>query len=67
MYPFSKDQGRLKRILRTLALYRLAFGQPRQAELVEYLLERNFTDEELKQITNNLMIDLSPVSYDGLE
>ena len=67
MYPFSKDQGRLERILRTLAIYRLAFGQPRQVELVEYLLERNFTDAELKQITDNLMIDLSPVSYDGLE
>ena len=63
MYPFSKDQGWLEHILRTLTVYRLAFGQPRQAELVDYLLEHNFTEEELQKITRNLMIDLSPISY----
>ena len=39
----------------TLAAYRLAFGQPRQEELVE-LLGKNFTEEELEQ----LRIDLRP-------
>ena len=38
-YPYSGDKGRLTKILKTLAIYRLAFGQPRQAELIEHLLE----------------------------
>jgi len=62
-YPYSRDQARLPKILKTLAVYRLAFGQPRQAELVEHLLGRNFKDDEMKQILDELMIDLSPISY----
>lgn len=61
MYPFSSDQAKLARILKTLAVYRLAFGQPRQAELVEHLLEHDFSDEEMKQILDNLMVNLSPI------
>ena len=60
LYPFSTDQARLTRLLKTLAVYRLAFGQPRQAELVEHLLNREFSPEEMKLILENLMIDLSP-------
>ena len=61
LYPFSSDQARLTKILKTLAVYRLAFGQPRQAELVEHLLERQFNPEEMKQILGSLMVDLSPI------
>ncbi len=61
LYPFSIDHNRLSHILRTLAIYRLAFGQPRQAELVEHLLERKLTDEEIKKVMEALMINLSPV------
>jgi len=46
----------------TLTLYRLTFGQPRQEELVETLF-KNTDPELLKQIRENLMIDLSPISY----
>lgn len=63
MYPFSRDQGKLDTILKTLALYRLAFGQPRQVELIEHLLAKDFTPEEIESIRKNLLIDLSPVSY----
>lgn len=63
LYPYSRDQGRLAKMLKTLAVYRLAFGQPRQAELVEHLLKREFKDEELKEILSKLMINLSPISY----
>ncbi|MGI9459239.1 MAG: helicase C-terminal domain-containing protein, partial [Pirellulales bacterium] len=31
-YPFSRDRAKLTSLLKTLALYRLAFGQPRQSE-----------------------------------
>ena len=63
LYPFSIDRSRLLHILRTLAIYRLAFGQPRQAELVDHLLGHNLTQEELRTIMDSLMIDLSPLRY----
>ncbi|MBN1566820.1 MAG: hypothetical protein JXA73_03170 [Acidobacteria bacterium] len=63
MYPFSRDQGKLGTILKTLALYRLAFGQPRQVELIEHLLAKDFTSEEIESIRQDLLIDLSPISY----
>jgi hypothetical protein len=61
-YPFSQDRAKLCSLLKTLALYRLAFGQPRQAELVEHLLT-NIPVDRIGEIRNKLMIDLSPISY----
>ena len=52
---FSRDAAALPRLRKTLAAYRLAFGQPRQEELVEFLGE-NLSGEELER----LRIDLSP-------
>jgi hypothetical protein len=63
LYPYSIDRGRLLHILKTLAIYRLAFGQPRQAELVDHLLDRNLTEEEQEKVKTALMIDLSPIRY----
>ena len=63
LYPFSKDRGRLEHILKTLAIYRLAFGQPRQAELVDHLLERDFSEEEIQAVMDTLMINLSPIRH----
>ena len=67
MYPFSRDQGKLSSILKTLAIYRLAFGQPRQVELIEHLLEKEFNSKEIGAIRKNLMIDLSPMNYSRSE
>ena len=53
--PFSREEAALPKLRKTLAAYRLAFGQPRQEELVEFLGD-NFSDEEL----GRLRIDLSP-------
>lgn len=61
-YPFSKDRAKLTSLLKTLALYRLAFGQPRQAELVEHLLT-NISEAKINEIREKLMIDLSPIRY----
>jgi len=61
MYPFSRDQAKLEQILRTLAVYRLAFGQPRQAELVEHVLKNNLSAEEEQRVRENLIINLSPI------
>ena len=63
MYPFSRDEAKLERILKTLAIYRLAFGQPRQVELVEHLLEKDFKPAEIEQICSQLMVNLSPITY----
>lgn len=67
MYPFSRERGKLSAILKTLSIYRLAFGQPRQVELIEYLLQKNFTPAEIEDIRKNLMINLSPIDYSRLE
>lgn len=61
-YPFSRDRAKLSALLKTLALYRLAFGQPRQAELVEHLLT-NISESRISDIRDRLMIDLSPINY----
>ena len=53
--PFSREAASLPRLRKTLAAYRLAFGQPRQEELVEFL-GANLSSEELER----LRIDLSP-------
>jgi hypothetical protein len=67
LYPFSRDHGKLAAILKTLAIYRLAFGQPRQVELIEHLLQKDFSPEEIALIREKLMINLSPVSYRSKE
>ncbi len=67
VYPFSRDQARLDKILKTLAIYRLAFGQPRQVELVEQLLERNFSSAQIIEICNKLMVNLCPITYEAAD
>ena len=39
MLPFSKETDRYEDLKKSLALYRLAFGQPRQEELMHWLKE----------------------------
>lgn len=57
--PFSRDAAVLPRLRKTLAAYRLAFGQPRQEELVEFL-GADRSDEDLLLLASRLRIDLSP-------
>ena len=61
-YPFSRDRAKLSILLKTLALYRLTFGQPRQVELVDHLLT-NIPESRIAEIRSKLMIDLSPILY----
>jgi len=56
MMPLSKDITKLEHALKVLALYRLAFGQPRQEELLDNLLKREFTEKEIAFITKKLVI-----------
>jgi hypothetical protein len=57
--PLSEDVARAGRLRRSLAMYRLAFGQSRQDELVAYL-QRRFPPETWLSLTDELRIDLSP-------
>jgi hypothetical protein len=57
--PLSRDTDRLERLRRSLAAYRMVFGQARQEELLAYLLSR-FPVGETAQLAENLRIDLSP-------
>jgi hypothetical protein len=37
LMPLTREVGKLRRLVRSLAVYRMAFGQPRQEDLVELL------------------------------
>ena len=56
--PFSRDAAALPQLRKALAAYRLAFGQPRQEELVEFL-GADRTDADLLDLASQLRIDLS--------
>jgi hypothetical protein len=62
--PPSRDVQCLEALRRSLAAYRLVFGQPRQDDLVAYLHQR-FDDAELRALLDELRIDLSPPTSDG--
>jgi hypothetical protein len=57
--PLSRDLERLADLRRTLAVYRMVFGQPRQDELLDYLLRRMSRDEAVQHL-DMLRIDLAP-------
>ena len=62
LMPMSKDIFKLKHSLRVLALYRFAFGQPRQENLLGNLIHRDFSPKEIKQIKVLLVINLSSLT-----
>ena len=61
--PFSRDAAALPRLRKSLAAYRLAFGQPRQEELIEFL-GADRSDDDLLQLASRLRIELSPPGSD---
>ena len=58
MYPQSRDIERYDRLIKFLSLYRLSMGQPRQQELLEYLMAEGDDTEWLKEY----FINISPFS-----
>ena len=56
--PFSSENAKFKALKRSLAVYRLAFGQPRQEDLIEYLADLEGERDEL--LLQSLQLDLSP-------
>src|SRR5207253_6949849 len=59
MIPLSKDIDRAEVLRRSLAVYRMAFGQSRQDDLVQYL-QRYLTTEQIAATVSELRIDLTP-------
>jgi hypothetical protein len=59
MYPFSRDEVRYRVLQRSLGAYRLVFGQPRQDELLAYLVN-HIPEAKLKEVAGALRIDLAP-------
>ncbi|TKV80124.1 SWF/SNF helicase family protein [Bradyrhizobium elkanii] len=59
MLPFSREVTRLEWLKQSLTVYRLAFGQPRQDDLLEYLA-RLAGDGIGADVLNDLQIRLEP-------
>ena len=57
--PYSKEVKKLKNLLKTISVYRIALGQPRQEELVNHLID-NFDEKEIEKVQAELLINLSP-------
>lgn len=57
--PHSKDRLRFVALQKTLALYRMVFGQPRQDDLMAFLMER-VPEEVRARLVEELQVDLGP-------
>jgi hypothetical protein len=61
--PYSRDESRFRRLQRSLALYRMVFGQPRQEDLLE-CLAGTFGQDDIESLTDRLRIRLEPPDGD---
>lgn len=59
LFPLSRETARLEDLKRSLALYRLVFGQPRQEELLRLLQSRANTPAAADELVR-CRIDLAP-------
>jgi len=57
--PLTRDRQLIEALRRSLAVYRLVFGQPRQDDLVAYLIQ-HVPKDSLDELVKRLRIDLSP-------
>ena len=60
--PLTREVNRLANLKRTLALYRLVFGQPRQEDLIGYLSTRGFSEKDVEALVDQLRVNLSPTA-----
>ncbi len=59
MLPLSREQSKLEALRKSLAVYRMVFGQPRQDDLLAYLME-HVSREDIEQKMAGMRMDLSP-------
>jgi hypothetical protein len=57
--PLSRDAARYQELRRALTLYRMAFGQSRQQDLIDFL-QRNVPPEARAGVAADLTINLAP-------
>jgi len=67
MMPMSKEVAKLDDALKVLVYYRLAFGQPRQEELLNNVLHCDFDQHELALINEALVINLTPLMHNNFK
>ena len=60
-YPLSRDSIRWEHLQEALALYRLAFGQPRQEDMIGVLARRGLVGDEAR--LKELLLDLTPPAF----
>ena len=60
-FPLSRDEERWDRLQESLALYRLAFGQPRQEDMLAVLQRRGVAGDPER--IAEMRIDLRPPAY----
>jgi len=63
LLPLSRETYRYPLMLKILSLYRLAFGQPGQHELLEYLQGLNLSPEDISALKQRMMVNLAPINY----
>lgn len=63
LLPYSKEVGKLKRLKKELARYRMVFGQPRQEDLLVSLQQNS--DNESTEFAD-LLISLQPPDTEGV-
>jgi hypothetical protein len=56
--PLSREIEKLEQLKRSVAVYRLAFGQPRQDDLTAYL--SGLPEDQQEKVAAEIRIDLSP-------
>jgi len=61
-HPLSRDTVRLHALLKSLTLYRMAFGQARQDDLLRYLQE-HLPESDWGRIAKLAAIDISPAKF----
>ena len=57
--PLSRETVHMEALKRSLAVYRMVFGQPRQDDLMAYLLDQ-LGEDRLNELVSVLQVDLSP-------
>jgi hypothetical protein len=57
--PYSRDRERLIELRRSLAIYRMVFGQNRQEDLIDFLLTE-VPEDRREEFVRELQIDLRP-------
>jgi len=62
--PFSRDRERLYALRRSLAIYRMVFGQNRQEDLIDFLLTE-VPEDKREEFVRELQIDLRPPQRRG--